>query len=129
MTVSSMSVWGKWAGRAWQRKQASDEPVWQKTSSKLLHRFYSSFQTRGRVLSIASNTFTSSDRAPTIRKEKQSFDENYTYYWRILLPVRNYIKDLVNCTMKYRYLIGERKMTNPEQEKHLRSIHPKAHTG
>jgi len=33
-----------------------------------------------RVLSPASNPLTSSDRAPTIRKGKQSFDENYTYY-------------------------------------------------
>ena len=50
-----------------------------KQAPKLLPSFLFIFPNQ-RVLSPASNLFTSSDRAPTIGKGKQLFDENYTYY-------------------------------------------------
>jgi hypothetical protein len=81
------------------------------------------------ILTTASSHFTSSNRTLTMRKGKKPFDENYTYYWRILLQLRNYDKCFgeLQRTVKCRYLMERRKMTSSKKQIHPRSIHAKAH--
>lgn len=82
------------------------------------------------VLTTGSSHFTASKRVLTLRKGKKPFDENYIYYWRILLQLRNYDKCFgeLHRTLKHSYLMGKRKMTSLKKQIHLRSIHAKANT-